>query len=288
MTIAVTSATSATAAALETAATSTSTSVSTFETAAASTPHTGQTIKLAKYLALSGVASRRASEQLILEGRVKVNGVTETTVATRIDPVVDRVMVGQSLVFPQKTKITLLLHKPAGYVSTVSDPDGKSTVMDLIPEKYQEFRLFPIGRLDEDSEGLILLSNDGDLAYRLTHPKFEVPKTYEVTVEGKLTEGELHRLETGIRLKEKITEPAEVLYIDQPLADMERWQITITEGLHRQVRRMFAAVNHEVVRLIRQQFGDYRLGDLPVGEVIAVPRKMMDSPQNGEKPLGFE
>jgi 23S rRNA pseudouridine2605 synthase len=285
--------------------------------------------KLAKVLAQAGVASRRKAEELITNGRVSLNGVLEQNVATRVSSNEDLISVDgkplPTLQQPQRS-VVLALHKPAGYVSTVSDPDGKPTVMDFIPKEYSQYRLYPVGRLDEESEGLILLTNDGDLAYRLTHPKFEVPKKYLVWIDGKATLQEVERLREGIWLKEggknKQTQPAkiEILaesyshfhesqqeYDSDPSTQLktdkvpeEQFQyrpdlnadgepvpviesdwhdqilsVVITEGLHRQVRRMFRAVNHEVVRLKRVTFGEYQLGDLKPGQI----RVEQDTPQ---------
>lgn len=236
-------------------------------------------IKLAKVLAQAGIASRRKSETYIEAGRVTVNGQIEKNVARRVDPNLDTVEFDgttlSNLAQPDHT-IVLALHKPAGFVSTASDPDGKPTVMEFIPRQYAQYRLFPVGRLDEESEGLILLTNDGDLAYTLTHPKFEIPKTYHVWIAGRLTKGELERLRTGIWLREKgvtkKTQPAvvSILNNEQEMEiedDMQHLEITITEGLHRQVRRMCKAVNHEVIRLKRIRFGNYELGDLASGKI---------------------
>jgi len=295
-----------------------------------SNPTPNQTkLKLAKVLAQAGVASRRKAEELIINGRVAVNGVLEQNVATRVSTSEDQISVDgkplPTLQQPQHT-VVLALHKPAGYVSTVSDPDGKPTVMDFIPKEYSQYRLYPVGRLDEESEGLILLTNDGDLAYRLTHPKFEVPKEYLVWIDGKTTIQEIERLREGIWLKEggrnKQTQPAKVKilaesytyfhesqqeYDSDPATQIktdkepeEQFQyrpdvtadgkpvpviesdwhdqvlsVIITEGLHRQVRRMFRAVNHEVVRLKRISFGEYKLGDLKPGKI----RVEKDTPQ---------
>lgn len=232
------------------------------------------TSKLAKVIAQAGVASRRKAEMLIEEGRVQVNGQICRTVATRVDPLHDTVMVDGQPIFEETTKIVLMLHKPRGIVSTVRDPDGKPTVMQFIPKHYAGFRLFPVGRLDEDSEGLLLLTNDGELAYKLTHPKFEVPKTYIARITGHLTPYELERLERGIPLKEKRTEPALVEFVSED-EESQEVRITITEGLHRQVRRMFRALNHEVIRLQRIRFGEHELGDLAAGKCIEISK--MDS-----------
>ena len=281
------------------------------------------TQKLAKVIAQAGISSRRKAEDLILSGRVSVNGAVEQNVATRILPEKDEVAVDDvplsSLQQPQHT-VVLALHKPVGYVSTVSDPDGKPTVMDFIPQQYKKYRLYPVGRLDEESEGLLLLTNDGDLAYRLTHPKFEVPKKYLVWIDGRASIHEIERLREGIWLKvrgqNKQTQPAQVEILAESYSHFHETQeeydsdpathrkldpkvkaeeefryrpdldgdgnevavdisnnhdqvlsVIITEGLHRQVRRMFRAINHEVIRLKRISFGEYQLGNLKAGKI---------------------
>lgn len=224
------------------------------------------TQKLAAFLAHAGVASRRKSEELILAGRVEVNGKIEKNVATRVDPEKDEVRFQGKALRLQSEKIVLAMYKPAGVVSTVSDPDGKQTIMDILPPEYRSLRLYPVGRLDEESEGLILLTNDGDLAYQLTHPKFEVPRTYEVTISGNLSPNEKLRLLTGVPLKDGRTKPADLELIGN-VPGGEIWQITIEEGRHHQIRRMMWAVNHEVRKLKRISHGEYELGNLKPGQV---------------------
>lgn len=223
-------------------------------------------MKLAKFLAHAGVASRRKAEELIEKGQVKVNGQVQRNVAERVTPGKDTVEFKNRLVEVTSETIILALHKPTGVVSTVSDPDGKPTVMDYVPAEYAKYRLYPVGRLDEDSSGLILLTNDGDLAYSLTHPSKEVAKTYRVMIAGKLTYPELSRLRTGVPLKDGKTQPAQVNVLDE-FGTSQLVEITITEGRHRQVRRMMEAVNHEVEELKRLSMGPYVLGNLKVGKV---------------------
>lgn len=222
-------------------------------------------IKLAAYLAHSGIASRRQSEALILQGKVKVNGQTEKNVATRVVPGVDTVEFLGKPIEPQQEKVVLALYKPVGVVSTVNDPDGKPTVMKFIPSQFREYRLFPVGRLDEASEGLILLTNDGDLAFHLSHPKFQVPRTYNVHIAGRLSGLEIGRLMNGVPLKDGRTKSADVEILDEDDAS-QVLQITIREGRHHQIRRMMQALNHEVLQLIRISHGDYELGDLQPGK----------------------
>jgi 23S rRNA pseudouridine2605 synthase len=210
-------------------------------------------MRLAKYLAHSGVASRRAAEKLIAAGRVSVDGVVVT------DPAFDvssGVRVDGALVAPEAREVWAL-NKPAGVVSTARDPGGHQTVVDLVASSL---RLYPVGRLDQDSTGLILLTNDGSLANRLMHPRYEVPKTYRAVVSSGIDEAALRLLREGVELEDGVTLPASV----RRLAPT-RFDITIREGRNRQVRRMFEAVGTRVVSLERVAFGPLRLGSLEPG-----------------------
>ena len=209
-------------------------------------------MRLQKYLALCGVASRRHAEQMIADGLVQVNGQTITEMGVQVEEN-DIVCVRGERVQPETEKRYILYHKPMGEVTTVSDDRGRETVMD----HFRDFpvRLFPIGRLDYDSEGLLLLTNDGDLAARLTHPSHEVDKTYLARVTTYLTPEELHHLRTGVVLDDGFkTSPASVRVIrEDPFASAVL--ITIHEGHNRQVRRMMEAVGHKVLLLRRVKFG---------------------------------
>lgn len=220
--------------------------------------------KLAAYLAHAGVASRRAAEELILQGKVKVNGQIEKNVATRVTPGKDTVYYRNERIELENEKVVLALYKPVGVVSTVKHDEPKPTVMKYVPAAYKHLRLFPVGRLDEDSEGLILLTNDGDLAYKLSHPKFQVPRTYEVEIAGRLSTTEIQRLLRGVPLKDGRTLPAQVDILGQT-ESTQLVEITLLEGRHHQIRRMMQALNHEVVRLVRTKHGRYELGDLEPG-----------------------
>ena len=176
----------------------------------------------------------------------------------------DRVLLdGQVVDFKAKEAVYLMLHKPKGVLSTTSDERGRKTVLSILPEKYRHLRLYPVGRLDKDSTGLLLLTNDGDLTYRLTHPKFEHEKEYLVQVEGKLKSEEKRRLEQGVELDDGKTSPARVREIT---AESFNYSLTIHEGRKRQVRRMFAHLGHMVVALKRIRFGTLALGNLPEGK----------------------
>jgi 23S rRNA pseudouridine2605 synthase len=214
-------------------------------------------VRLAKYLAHSGVASRRAAEKLIAAGRVTVGGERVRDPARDVD---DRsgVEVDGTAVAPEPREV-YALHKPVGVVSTARDPGGNRTVVELVPS---ERRLYPVGRLDQDSSGLILLTNDGELANVLTHPSYGVPKTYKVRVRpSPISDAALGRLRAGIALDDGPTAPAEVRRLGPDV-----FEVTITEGRNRQVRRMAEAVGHRVVSLERTGFGTLELAGLPPGE----------------------
>jgi 23S rRNA pseudouridine2605 synthase len=215
-------------------------------------------MRLAKYLATGGVASRRASEEIVRAGRVTVDGETITDPARDVgsDDVV--AMDGKPVAHGVPERVVYALNKPAGVVSTARDPQGRPTVVSLVP---QTERLYPVGRLDIDTTGLILLTNQGELAHRLTHPSFEVEKTYRALVGGPAVEERaLRALGVGIELEDGRTAPARVRRVSA-----DTIEITIHEGRKRQVKRMCEAVGHPVKRLERIRFGPLELGDLPRG-----------------------
>ncbi|MDW5598056.1 pseudouridine synthase [Conexibacter stalactiti] len=214
-------------------------------------------MRLAKFLAHAGVASRRASEQLIFDGRIDVDGRTVRDPALDVSDLNDVRYDGER-VRGEEQRVVYALHKPPGVVSTAADTHGRRTVIELVP---QGRRLYPVGRLDAESTGLILLTNDGELANRLTHPRFEVPKTYRATVKGpSITERTLRQLREGVRLEDGVTAPARVQRLSAHVME-----ITIHEGKKRQVRRMCEAVGNPVRALQRVQFGPLRLGELQPG-----------------------
>lgn len=220
-------------------------------------------MRLQKYLALSGVASRRASEKLIAEGHVAVNGQVITEMGVQVDETADRVTVDGAPVALEEEKHYIAYYKPIGEVTTVTDPEGRATVMD----KFRDYpvRLYPVGRLDYDSEGLLLLTNDGDMMQHLLHPSHEVEKVYLAKVSNQVTEDELRRLRAGVSLDGRMTSPANVRLVRQE-AFASVVLVSIHEGRNRQVRRMFEAVGHQVVALKRVGFGPIRLLDLPRGQ----------------------
>ena len=251
-------------------------------------------MRLQKFLARAGAASRRGSENLMTAGRVTVNGEVVTELGSKVDPLVDEVAVDGTVVSLADGPVTLMLHKPAGFVTTMSDPQGRPTVAELVPtERYPG--LFPIGRLDYDTTGLLLFSTDGELGNGLLHPKHHVTKRYLACVEGAPTERELALLRRGIELDDGPAQPADVRIVeggparqaarllDIPAAvpprssreyaavcegrALERAivRVGIREGRKRQVKRMLAAIGHPVLALHRDSFGPLELGDLPRG-----------------------
>ncbi len=215
-------------------------------------------MRLAKYLAHAGVASRRAAERLIAEGRVALDGETVTDPARRVEHRATVAVDGEPLAGPEP-RVVFALNKPVGVVSTAQDTHGRPTVTGLLDAGG--LRLYPVGRLDADSAGLILLTNDGELAHRLTHPRYEVPKTYRARVAGgPVGKRALGALRAGVELDDGPTAPAEVA-----LLAPDELEITIHEGRNRQVRRMCEAVGHPVLELTRVAFGTLRLDDLAPG-----------------------
>jgi 23S rRNA pseudouridine2605 synthase len=213
--------------------------------------------RLQKVLAQAGIGSRRACEELIAAGRVRVNG-ERAILGGKVDPETDLVEVDGAAVGVREGLVHYLLNKPAGVVTTASDPQGRPTVVGLVPD---EPRVFPVGRLDADTEGLLVLTNDGELAHRLTHPSFGVDKEYLAEVEGTPSRGALRRLREGVELEDGPTVPATV-----STAGPHLLRITIHEGRNRQVRRMCAAVGHPVRRLVRVRIGPVTDHRLPPGE----------------------
>lgn len=219
--------------------------------------------RLQKYLAAAGVASRRASEILIKEGRVSVNGKVIRELGTKVIPGKDKIMVDGKQVQQAEQLVYLLMNKPAGYLTTVKDTHDRLTVMDLIKDVPE--RVFPVGRLDYETEGLLLLTNDGEFAYRMTHPKFKLVKTYVAVVQSKLTKERLELLRNGVTLEDGKTAPAEVRILRQE-NHKTVVEISIHEGKNRQVRRMFKAVKNPVLELKRVSVGPLTLKGVNPGE----------------------
>jgi 23S rRNA pseudouridine2605 synthase len=224
-------------------------------------------LRLNKALAQAGIASRRAADRLIESGSVVVNGQVVTELGTQIDPAIDAVKVnGKRIPTRPTAHVYYMLNKPDGYVTTLSDPEGRPTVKDLLPTGQR--RLFPVGRLDFHSEGLLILTNDGDLSRNLMHPSQGVPKVYSTKVKGSPTEVALVRLKKGILLDGKQTAPARVRFEKRGANSWLR--ITIHEGRKHQIRKMFEAIGHRVLRLKRIGYAGIDLKELPSGDVRAL------------------
>ena len=222
-------------------------------------------IRLQKYLASCGIASRRKCEELILAGKIEVNGIIITELGTKIDPKFDEIRYNGKVVKPEDEYIYILLNKPIGYVTTAKDQFGRDTVLDLI--KINK-RIVPVGRLDMYTSGALILTNDGEFVNKLTHPKNEINKTYNATIKGKITKEEVQKLEKGVKIDEDYTtKPARVkiLKIDEE-KNISRIQITIHEGKNRQVRKMCEAIGKKVLALHRSKIGDIDVKDLKIGE----------------------
>lgn len=214
--------------------------------------------RLQKIIARAGVTSRRNAEKLITDGKVTVDGKIVTELGAKFDAEKNKICVDGKLLKFDTEKIYILLNKPRGYVCTAKDERGRKTVLDLIniPE-----RIFPVGRLDLNSEGLLLLTNDGELMNALIHPKFKIDKTYRAKISGEITEEKLDKLRAGIELDDGLTAPAEIFLLEENLVE-----ITIHEGRNRQIRRMFASIGCDVKRLKRIKFAGLNLDGLKVGK----------------------
>jgi 23S rRNA pseudouridine2605 synthase len=226
--------------------------------------------RLARFLAHAGVASRRQAEELIASGHVQVNGTTITAQGTRVDPAHDRILVDGRLIQSATEQVYLLLHKPAGYVTTAHDPQGRPTVLDLLPADLRALRVYPVGRLDRDTSGLLLLTNDGEFALHLSHPRYATEKQYEALVRGVLLDEEVQTLRRGVQITEDDgriyrTSPARV-EVQRRTDQHSMVSLTLQEGHKRQVRRMLLAVGHQVLELRRVAVGSLTLRGLPVGK----------------------
>ena len=220
--------------------------------------------RLQKYLANSGVASRRKCEELILQGKVEVNGKVVTELGTKINPEKDIVKFDGKEVKQVKKMVYILLNKPIGYVTTADDQFGRDTVLDLV--KVRE-RIVPVGRLDMYTSGALILTNDGDFVYKVTHPKHEIEKTYTVTVKGIVQNSEVEQLRKGVKIDDYTTKPAKVKILKTDTEkDISRLEITIHEGKNRQVRKMCEAVNRKVLALHRSKIGGIGVKDIELGK----------------------
>ncbi len=222
--------------------------------------------RIQKRIAASGVASRRKAEEMILQGRVRVNGLVVDTPGMKVGPS-DEVTV-DDIVVTKMSSVYLALNKPRGFVSTVNDEFNRKTVIDLIPDEYKQYRLFPVGRLDYDTKGVIILTNDGEFMNQMVGPKSGIQKEYLVRVRGIVNNGDLAKLRNGVMVNGKVTLPALVSMdsIDRS-NDSSLIRITITQGMNHQVKEMFKAIGYEVKRLTRVRFGSILIDDLSEGAV---------------------
>jgi len=220
-------------------------------------------VRIQKIIANSGITSRRKAEALIKEGRVTIDGQKVSKPGTLADPQKDRIRVDGKLIPGDNKKIYILLYKPRGYITSLNDPQGRPKVIDLL--KKIKANVFPVGRLDYNAEGALLLTNDGSLTQRLLHPRFAVPRTYLVKVKGFPDAKTIKALRTGIHLSDGITCPARVAFSEK--TKKNSWvRITVKEGRNKLIRRLFAAVGHPVLKLKRIKFGPFSLGKLSPGE----------------------
>lgn len=233
----------------------------------------GSKIRLQKMLADCGVASRRKAEELIEQGRVRVNGKV-AVIGDKVNPRVDKVTVSGRKIVVKKNNIYIMLNKPRGYVTTMSDEMGRKCVAELV--ENVGVRVFPVGRLDRDSEGLLLMTNDGAFANAVSHPSRHVAKTYRVTVRGKVTEENVTSLATGLMLEGRVTAPADVRIVNIA-PERTVMEITLYEGRNRQIRKMCELINLEVLRLKRIAIGNVKLGMLKLGDWRELNEKELGS-----------
>jgi len=239
--------------------------------------------RLQKIISQAGIASRRAAEDMILAGRVSVNGAIVTELGSKADPAVDAITVDNRPVKPVTSHLYILLNKPAGFMTTLDDPEGRHLVTDLLPDIKE--RVYPVGRLDYNTEGLLLLTNDGEWANKLMHPRHEVEKEYHVRVRGKAHQSQIDQLRNGVLLDDRPTAPATVRLIKD--GEQNDWlSIIIHEGRNRQIRRMCEAVSLSVVRLKRVRYGILEMGALKPGQYrMLTEREVRELAGGGVPPL---
>jgi 23S rRNA pseudouridine2605 synthase len=219
--------------------------------------------RLQKIISAAGAASRRKAEELIVEGSVTVNGRIIRELGTKADPGKDAIKVSGKLIHLPQSKTYIVLNKPRGFITSMKDPEGRPVVTELL--KGVKARVVPVGRLDYDTEGLLIMTNDGDLAHSLMHPSHEITKIYLAKVKGIIEDKAIERLEKGVKLREGVTAPARVKKLKKSAANS--WvEITVREGRYRQVRRMLEEVGYPVIKLIRVTYGSLALGNVPLGK----------------------
>ena len=228
-----------------------------------------QTIRLNKYIASAGIASRRGADELVQKGKVKINGELADSPGIQVDPENDRVEVNGKLIqHDKKSKdLYILLHKTIETVTTAKDPQGRKTVLNLLPPEIIKRRVFPVGRLDFYSEGMLLLTTDGELCNRMTHPKWHLPKIYHVTIRGKLSEKELSVMQNGMYLEDKgeLLAPVKIKAITE-VGETTKYEMELRQGINRQIRRMFGEFEKTILRLKRVRQGRIELGNLKPGK----------------------
>lgn len=231
-------------------------------------------IRLQKYLAQAGIASRRKAEEWIRQGKIKINHQIVTELGTKVIPGKDEIEYEGKLITIQKEDIYILLNKPIGYVTTAKDQFNRDSVLDLVKVKQ---RIVPVGRLDMYTSGALILTNDGNFVYQVTHPKHEIEKTYTVTIKGIVQKEEVEQLEKGVNIEGYITSPAKVKILKTDTQkNQSRLEITIHEGKNRQVRKMCEAVGHKVVALHRSKIAGIEVKDLPLGKWRYLTKKEVD------------
>ena len=219
-------------------------------------------MRIQKFLSRAGAASRRKAEAMVLDGRVRVNGIVVTELGTKVDPTLDRVEVDGTPIRLSEAR-WIRFHKPAGVLCTAKDTHGRRTIYDLLPREHSSLRY--VGRLDLDTEGLLLLTNDGDIANRLQHPRYKLEREYEVSVRGVLSKKDLARLRVGVVLDDGLARPVRIK-VAAPVEEYGKLTLVMTEGRKREVRRLMYAVGYPVVTLRRVRFGPVKLGKLPSGK----------------------
>ncbi len=232
-------------------------------------------MRLQKYIAQCGIASRRAAEKLILDGEISINGKIITELGTKVDPENDIIFFQGTPINPIKKKTYIILNKPQNHITTKNDTHDRPTVFDLLPEALQH--LVPAGRLDKDTTGLLLLSNDGDFIYKITHPKFDLEKEYIVLAKGLLNQETIKQLEQGIIIENQKTYPAKISNIEHKTSSNTLFHITIHEGRKRQIRKMLEAVGHPVKKLRRIRIGHLKIEDLKTGKYRELSKQELNN-----------